>query len=122
MPAPGLGTAVERVARVAGDGPVVCLLGAVGADDVADLVRVRSGPATDVAVLADVASWADAGAVRSRRGISAASRDELARQREEAARLLRSAGWRVVVAGAATRLEDVWASLGTPTGGLGVPA
>jgi uncharacterized protein (DUF58 family) len=120
--ATGLGTAVERVARVAGDGPVVCLLGAVGADDVADLVRVRSGPTTDVAVLADVGSWADAGAVRSRRGIGPTSRDELARQREEAARLLRSAGWRVVVAGAGTRIEDVWASLGAPTGGQVVPA
>ena len=60
--------------------------------------------------------------VRSRRGISTASRDELTRQREDAVRLLRSAGWRVVVAGATTRLEDVWVSLGTPTGGLGVPA
>jgi uncharacterized protein (DUF58 family) len=120
--APGLGTAVERVGRVAGDGPVVALLGAVGADDVAELVRVRSGPTSDVAVLTDVASWADAGAVRSRRGIATSSRDELAAQREEAARLLRGAGWRVVTAGAPTRLEDVWAAMGTSTGVLGVPA
>jgi uncharacterized protein (DUF58 family) len=118
----GLGTAVERVGRLAGDGPVVCLLGAGGGDDVADLVRVRSGPAADVAVLVDVASWADAGAVRSRRGVSASSRDELAGQREEAARLLRAGGWRVVVAGAGTRLEDVWAAMGSPAGTLGVPA
>jgi uncharacterized protein (DUF58 family) len=118
----GLGTAVERVARIAGDGPVVCLLGAVGADDVADLVRVRSGPSTDAAVLTDVASWADAGAVRSRRGIGTASRDELTRQRDEAARLLRAAGWRVAVAGAGTRVEDVWLSLGATAGTLGVPA
>jgi uncharacterized protein (DUF58 family) len=119
---PGLGTAVERVARVAGDGPVVCLLGAVGPDDVADLVRVRSGPTGDVAVLTDVTSWADAGPVRGRRGVATASRDELARQRGQAARLLLAAGWRVTVAGAGTRVEDVWTALGTPAGAPGVPA
>jgi uncharacterized protein (DUF58 family) len=114
---------IERACRLAGDGPVVCLLGAVGAEDVAGLVRARSGPATDLAVLADVGSWADAGASRGRRSLGTPSRTELARQREDAAALLRAAGWRVAFAGAGTTVEQVWAALGRTTAGApGVPA
>ena len=56
---PSLAAGVEQLCRAAGDGPVICLLGAVGPDDVADLIRGRSGPTTDLAVLADIESWAD---------------------------------------------------------------
>jgi uncharacterized protein (DUF58 family) len=122
----GLQTGVEALGRAAGEGPVVCLLGAVGADDVVDLVRARSGPGTDFAILTDIASWADAAPIRSRRA-SAASRAELVRQQKEAAALLRSAGWSVALAGADRSVEQVWAELGgaagtLPGGAVGVPA
>ena len=87
---PGLRAGVEQLCRAAGDGPVVCLLGAVGPDDVVELIRGRSGPTSDAAILLDIESWADAGA-RPRapaRGHDGA-RGVLAGQREDAATLLR---------------------------------
>ena len=105
---------VEQLCRAAGDGPVVCLLGAVGPDDVVDLVRARSGPTTDVAILADLGSWAGAGAGKARRTFSATSRDTLDRQREDAATLLRTAGWQVATARADLSVAQVWATLGGP--------
>jgi uncharacterized protein (DUF58 family) len=105
---------VEQLRRAAGEGPVVCLLGTVGPDDVAGLVRSRSGPTRDAAILADIESWADAGLTRGRRGLPAASRGVLARQRDEAVALLRAAGWRVAVARADRAVADVWAELGDP--------
>ncbi len=119
---------VEQLCRAAGDGPVICLLGAVGADDVADLVRRRSGPTSDSAVLVDIESWADAGSTAGLRSLSTAARGALARQREEAATLLRVAGWRVALARADRSVADVWADLGDPVGSsagrafLGSPA
>jgi uncharacterized protein (DUF58 family) len=109
-----LSTGVDLLRRAAGDGPVICLLGAVGPDDVVELVRSRSGPTTDLAVLADIGSWADGGAGRVRRTLSAASRATLDRQRDEAADLLRAAGWRVAVARADQSVADVWTALGGP--------
>ncbi|MBB3082090.1 DUF58 domain-containing protein [Geodermatophilus sabuli] len=122
----GLGPGLDLLTRAAGDGPVIALLGAVGPDDAAELVRVRSGPGTDLAVLADIGSWAGTGLTRSRRPATGAARDELVRQREAAARLLRAGGWRVAVASSGDRVPAVWAQLGgpgTPAAGLrGVPA
>jgi uncharacterized protein (DUF58 family) len=113
---PGLSAGIERLCRVAGDGPVVCLLGAVGPDDVVELIRGRSGPTSDAAILADIESWADAGLTLGRRGASAAARGVLARQREDAAALLRAAGWRVAVGSADRSVADVWAALGGVAG------
>jgi uncharacterized protein (DUF58 family) len=109
---PSLGGGVEVVCRAAGDGPVVCLLGAVGPDDVVDLVRGRSGPASNAAILLDVESWADAGVPRPRRGTTALARGVLRSQREDAETLLRAAGWRVAVASADRSVADVWSTLG----------
>jgi hypothetical protein len=95
---------------------VICLLGAVGPDDVVELIRGRSGPTSDAAILLDIESWADAGLIRSRRGASVTARGVLTRQREDAATLLRSAGWRVAVAGADRSVADVWATLGSTAG------
>ena len=117
-----LAAGVEQLCRAAGDGPVICLLGAVGPDDVADLIRRRSGPTTDLAVLVDIESWADAGLVSGRRGLSTAARGALARQREDAATLLRAAGWRVTDARADRSVADVWADLGAPVGPVAGPA
>src|SRR4051794_279729 len=103
---------VDLLCRAAGDGPVICLLGAVGPDDVIDLVRHRAGPTTDLAILADVSSWGDGSAGRVRRSLSAASRATLAQQRDGAMDLLKAAGWRVAVARADQSVADVWATLG----------
>jgi uncharacterized protein (DUF58 family) len=110
----GLGVGVEHMSRAAGEGPVVCLLGAVGPDDVVELIRCRSGPTTDLAVLTDIESWVDPSPARGRRALSAASRGALAGQREDAATLLRAAGWRVAVARADRTVAEVWAALGAP--------
>jgi uncharacterized protein (DUF58 family) len=112
---------IEQLCRAAGDGPVVCLLGAVGPDDVVDLVRARSGPTTDLAILADVGSWAGAGGGKARRTLSATSRDTLDRQREDAARLLRAAGWRVATARADHSVAQVWSMLGDPATASAAP-
>jgi uncharacterized protein (DUF58 family) len=112
--AAGLATGVEQLCRAAGDGPVICLLGAVGPDDVGRLVRARSGPTTDLVILADLASWVHAGGRTGRRSLSAASISALTRAREDAATLLRSAGWRVAVARADRSVAQVWAELGAP--------
>jgi uncharacterized protein (DUF58 family) len=112
-----LAAGVEQLCRAAGDGPVICLLGAIGPDDVTDLIRKRSGPTTDLAVLVDIESWADAG-LSGRRGLSGAARGALARQRADAATLLRAAGWRVADARADRSVADVWADLGGPLGSL----
>lgn len=110
---------IDQLCRAAGDGPVVCLLGAVGPDDVVDLVRARSGPTTDLAILADLGSWAGTG--QARRTLSATSRDTFDRQREDAATLLRAAGWRVATARADQTVAQVWSTLGDPAATSGVP-
>jgi uncharacterized protein (DUF58 family) len=115
----GLAVGVEQLCRAAGDGPVICLLGAVGPDDVEGLVRSRSGPTVDAAVLADIESWAGAGPSRGRRDLTSASRGVLARQRDDAAALLRQAGWRVAVARADRSVAEVWAELGGPAAASG---
>jgi uncharacterized protein (DUF58 family) len=126
---PGLATGIEQLCRAAGDGPVICLLGAVGPDDVGELIRARSGPTTDLAILIDLESWARTGLAVGRRSLSAASMGTLTRAREDAATLLATAGWRVAVAGAERSVGDVWADLGAPVlspdadrASLGAPA
>ncbi|MGZ4641660.1 MAG: DUF58 domain-containing protein [Blastococcus sp.] len=112
----GLAAGVDLLCRAAGDGPVVCLLGAVGPDDVVDLIRGRSGPTADSAVLLDLGSWADAAPARGRRSVSAAARTTLAGQREAAAALLRASGWRVAIARADQTVPEVWEALTGPAG------
>ncbi len=121
--------AVEQLQRVAGDGPVVAVLGAVAPDDLTELLSARSGPHRDVAVLLDVATWADATTGRGRRALSAPAQAHLRAQVEESASLLRGAGWQVAVAGADRSVEAVWADLAAqrsaglrPGGPLVVPA
>ncbi len=103
--APGI--AVLR--RIAGDGQVVCLLGALGPDDVAALVRARPGLSAGLAVLLDLGSFVPA--VRGHRSGASAAGTALTDQREESAALLRAAGWRVVVGRAGEPVEQVWAAL-----------
>jgi uncharacterized protein (DUF58 family) len=110
----GLDLAVEALRRTAADGPTVCLLGLIAPDDAAALIRARSGPGSDIAVVTDAASWLDAGALRGRRPLGAGARTELLQRQDAAVRLLRAAGWQVVTAGADQSVEQVWAQLGAP--------
>jgi uncharacterized protein (DUF58 family) len=122
----GLGPGIDLVTRLAGDGPVVALLGAIGPEDAAELVRARSGPTTDLAVLVDIGSWAEAGVQRGRRPVTGSARTELTRQQEAAADLLRGGGWQVAIASATDPVSAAWAQLGrpgtAPAGLRGVPA
>jgi uncharacterized protein (DUF58 family) len=113
-----LDAGVEQLCRAAGEGPVLCLLGAVGPEEVVELIRARTGPATDLAVLLDIGSWSDPGGGRRTRAMTAASRDTLARRRDDAADLLRAAGWRVALADAGRTVPEAWSSLGAPGAGL----
>jgi uncharacterized protein (DUF58 family) len=110
----GLAPGLALLTRAAGEGPVVALLGAIGPDEAAELVRIRSGPAADLAVLTDIGSWAEADGARRRRPVGAAARAELTRQQEAAADLLRAGGWKVAVAGAGDSVADVWAQVARP--------
>jgi uncharacterized protein (DUF58 family) len=111
---PGLQTGLEDLRRVGVDGPAICLLGLVGPDDVHALARARSGPGSDVAVLVDAAAWLDAGATRGRRPLSPAARTQLCTRQQQAADLLRSAGWQVSMVGPGQSVAEVWALLGGP--------
>lgn len=104
-----LGPGIEVLRRIGGDGEVVCLLGALGPEDVAELVRARPGPAAGLAVLLDLGSFLPA--VRGHRNGVTAAGTTLADQREESAILLRAAGWRVAVARAGDPVDRAWAAL-----------
>jgi uncharacterized protein (DUF58 family) len=110
----------ESLRRAGGDGPAVCLLGLVDPDDVHTLVRARSGPGTDVAVVVDAAAWLDAGAGHGRRPPNPAARAQLCTRHQQATDLLRAAGWQVVPIRPDQGVEEVWRSLsGGPGAGSG---
>ncbi len=104
-----LTTGIEVLRRTAGDGQVVCVLGAVGPDDVAALVRARSGPSAGLAVLLDLGSFLPG--VRGHRPDTSGASTALSEQREEAAGMLRAAGWRVAVARAGDPVAQAWTTL-----------
>jgi uncharacterized protein (DUF58 family) len=120
---PSLQPGLEDLRRAGVDGPAICLLGLVGPDDVHALARARSGPGSDVAVLVDAAAWLDAGATRGRRPLAPAARTELCTRQQQAADLLRSAGWQVALVGPSQSVAEVWALLGgADTGSADVSA
>ncbi|WP_369137682.1 DUF58 domain-containing protein [Modestobacter versicolor] len=110
----GLQAGAEALRRAGVDGPAICLLGLLGPDDVHALVRARSGPGTDVAVLVDAAAWLDAGAGRGRRPLAPAARAELVSRQQQAVDLFRSAGWQVVAVRPDQSVDQVWDQLGGP--------
>jgi uncharacterized protein (DUF58 family) len=115
----GLQVGVEALRRGGVDGPAICLLGLVGPDDVHALARARSGPGSDVAVLVDAAAWLDAGATRGRRSLSPAARAELCTRQQQAADLLRAAGWQVTSVRPDQTVAEVWSRLAGPDTGSG---
>jgi uncharacterized protein (DUF58 family) len=110
-PSPGreLGAGIEVLRRTAGNGRVVCLLGLLGPDDVADLLRVRPVPGAGLAVLLDVGSFLPA--ARGQRPGTTSAVSALSDQREETAAVLRAAGWRVAVARAGDPVAQAWSAL-----------
>jgi uncharacterized protein (DUF58 family) len=91
--------------RRSGEGLIVAVLGAVDAADVQELARLRHGATSCVAVLLDVAGWGAGG--RGRRFDAGY---------DDAARLLSSAGWRVVPGRLDQPLAASW-----PQAGAGTP-
>jgi len=86
-------------AKVAdGEGLVVAVFGDLDDTDLDDVVRMRQGRGIGVAVLLDTGSWA------ARRG----QHETTADRRDDAARTLRAAGWRVVPVERGTTLASVW--------------
>ncbi|MCP2256953.1 Uncharacterized conserved protein, DUF58 family, contains vWF domain [Streptoalloteichus tenebrarius] len=81
---------------------LVAVLGATTPAAAAELIRWRPRGARSLAVLVDVAGWATGG-------------EEKAPAPEEAARLLRGAGWRVAVARVDTTMAAVWSELCRPS-------
>ncbi len=82
------------------------MLGAAAPATVSELARSRPRGARSLAVLLDVAAWANAN-------------EESAPDPAGAARLLRGAGWQVAVARPTLSMDQVWRELGqgvsTPT-------
>ena len=117
---PGLAVGVEQLCRAAGDGPVICLLGAVGPRRRG---RASSGAARDPPSTPRCSPTSRAGRrpgpPGAARDLTSASRGVLARQRDDAAALLRQAGWRVAVARADRSVAEVWAELGGPAAASG---
>ncbi|WP_036340696.1 DUF58 domain-containing protein [Modestobacter caceresii] len=122
-PQPGLQLGVEALRRSGADGPAICLLGLVDPEDVAALVRARSGPGRDVAVLVDAAGWLDGGATRGRRALGPAARAELCTRQQQAGDLFRAAGWQVAMIGPDQNVAQLWSQVGSRAGAAGpVPA
>jgi uncharacterized protein (DUF58 family) len=109
----------ESLRRAGADGPAVCLLGLIDPDDVHALVRARSGPGTDVALVVDAAAWLDAGAGHGRRPPTPAARAQLCTRHQQATDLLRAAGWQVVPIRPDQGVQEVWRSLSGPGAGSG---
>lgn len=77
---------------------LLAVLGSVDTDSVGELLRYRSQRSRSMAVLLDVALWGERGA-------------HVDADPVESARLLRGAGWNVVIAGPADPIPDVWRAL-----------
>lgn len=91
--------AVRRLRHIGGDGVLIAILGLQTPETLAELVPLRSGGRTCVAVLIDATSW-----VRTPAG----EPDPLADAHSTAARVLAAAGWRVLPARHGVRLPELW--------------
>jgi uncharacterized protein (DUF58 family) len=97
--------ATSHLRRHGVDGVLVAVVGGTTPDDAEALARLRHGSASCVAVLVDTESWAPTGP----RG-----RESADKAYEASARLLASAGWRVLRVSHGTTLASVW-----PLAGVG---
>ncbi|MBR7839188.1 DUF58 domain-containing protein [Actinospica durhamensis] len=95
-------------AMAGSDHLVIAFLGDLGSGDAAELARARPGATGGIAFLLDTSTWA---------GPVAQSADRYAHR--EAARMLRSAGWHVISAGAQDDFAELWGQLGAHQEDLG---
>ncbi|RJQ81077.1 DUF58 domain-containing protein [Amycolatopsis panacis] len=79
---------------------LIAILGTVSAESVHELTRYRPRGIRSLAVLMDTPGWA-----------SGTPTDHLPAATEDSARLLRAAGWGVVIAGPQTPMAQVWEQL-----------
>jgi hypothetical protein len=92
-----LGRVVDLLRRTGVDGVLVAVLGAMEADDVEQLARLRHGAGACVAVLVDTPTWAGSPGTATHAA---------------AATLLRRSGWRVLEIVHGTTLASVWGEAG----------
>jgi hypothetical protein len=107
--------AAAALRRGGGDGLLLAVLGEVDPEEVHRLARLRQGSSVAIAVLLDTATWT---------AHSEMSRARAAAAYDGSVTLLRSAGWRVLCAGAGSNLADVWTGAANQQGGArsGLPA
>jgi uncharacterized protein (DUF58 family) len=86
----------------AGGHELIAVLGAISPTAAAELARARAGRARSLAVLLDVSKWTEA---------SAEALVDRPADPVGGARLLREAGWQVVVAGPNSSAADIWTTL-----------
>ncbi|WP_007027085.1 DUF58 domain-containing protein [Saccharomonospora iraqiensis] len=89
---------------------LIAVLGTIGAESVRELTRYRPRAARSLAVLLDTPAWTDRARVPEDPPAPGGDRGPEVTV-EEAAGLLRAAGWSVVVAAPHSAVPDVWAEL-----------
>lgn len=112
-PGRSLQGATAALQRGGGDGLLVAVVGALDMDVASDLVRMRSGTTTGVALLLDTASWTSE---------PAAVAEARARSFRAVVELLHHAGWRVAEVRRGSGTAEVWAQVARhlqPTIGVG---
>ncbi|MGF1429714.1 DUF58 domain-containing protein [Kitasatospora sp. LaBMicrA B282] len=102
----GLGRA-EEVLRIGGEGLLVAILGGLDDEQVAGLGRLRRRAGAAIAFVLDTGSWA---------GLRTAPPPGGADPLERPVRLLREAGWTVLVARAGDAVADLWRQVDRQTG------
>jgi uncharacterized protein (DUF58 family) len=94
-----LRAAEATVRRGGSESLLIAVLGALDAEQAVQLAQLRRGASVAVAVLLETATWA---------GLPDGPRARAAVGYAGTARLLRTAGWRIVRASAETALPDAW--------------
>jgi uncharacterized protein (DUF58 family) len=129
-----LAPATQAFRRGGGDGLLVAVLGSIGTGDAEELARLSHSTATAIAFVLDTSTWG----LRPGRRPAAGPTAGASRDGDDAARLLRGNGWKVVEVHAQDSLPLMWpkaarvpsrslsdappeAPAGTPAAGPAVP-
>lgn len=95
--------AIARLRRRGGEGLLVAVLGALGAEEAAEVARLRHGTTACVAILLDTRGWLGAGP---------RARTDTTLSLDDSTQLLTRAGWRVLPVRPGTSLATVWPRAG----------